>query len=450
LALIISRSALLITIITISTLIGGIFVINQINPSFKVDSALLSDFKVIDKEVDPQDYSKRGNMGIDQDTCCGHVDVTAPTIISSPPSNSIVLAGSKISLEIIDDNPFYDNEADEVLFHWEGQSNDSLVDLDKDFSYEVTTPSENGTFTLYVYAGDAEGNWDSAIFHYIVIPAGNPPTVNFVNPSTNNETLTGMYEFRVSVTDDYGPLTVKMQIDSGANPSMFYNEASDYYYRSVNVSELTNGYHWFKVTAVDIDVENNKVTKEIDFTVIGGQEFALVSDPPEWDLSRSDLPINLSDYLGEDKFSDYVAESADIFFEVAVKDDKGIAAVDFIVYVIDGFDPSSGSLNLSNTQKKLTQSLSQSGSDGDWLLFNYTWDSALFSDGFYLCEFEVQDTDEVANHLYIRVVLEIDNVEEQLTGFPNDQGSSGFLLIPGMLALFVSVRIIIWKRKSEV
>lgn len=451
LSLKLSRTILLITVIIISTFIGGIFVLKATVPSFQIKNFVISNLDNDENNTIPQNYTRRG---VEQfDACCGHTDVNGPSIKSSPKDNSFVLAGATIKLIIQDDNPFNDFKTTQVLYHWDNdQSNTTLSDPDENLVYEVIISNDNGPYVLYVYAVDYDENWSSATLHFTVVPAGDPPTLDLVAPSASNETLNGterngMFVFLTNVTDDFGPINVKMQIDSGATPAMVYNESSGYYYQSTNISEITNGYHWLKVTAFDVDEEHNTVTKEIDFTIIGGLEEAIVSDPPEWDTSISDLPENISDYVEAGNFLDYEAETDDITFKIGAKDDRGIAAVDFTVYTLNSFDNSTGETDTSDTTKLLTQSLSQSESDGDWGIYEYTWESISYSDNYYLCEFDIQDNDEVANHLYIRVVLETDNIATPTADMGG--GAPGFLLLPVILTLIGSVRIISWRRRKR-
>ncbi len=443
-----SRAVLLIAMIVISTFIGGIFVINLTNPSIRVNYAISSnsDNDELNKVI-LQNYSRRGIEEIDDIACCMHTDVTAPSVNCVPYNNSIVLAGTTIDLTVWDDNPFYSNIAERIFYHWnKDQSNTTIENTEGKYAFKIAVPDNNGTNILYFYAEDSFFNFASFRYIFEVFAAGDPPTIDFIDPSASDETLTGMYVFRVNVTDDFGPIDAKIQIDSGAKLAMDYNETSGYYYRSYNVSELTNGFHWLNVIAVD---SMNTVTDKIRLNIVGGQETVVVSDPPEWDPSKSDLPENLSASIKAGNFLDYNAESGEISFKVAIKDDKGVAAVDFTVYTIDNFDNSTGEFDKSDTELA-PQSLSKSGSDGTWDIYQYTWDSTTSSDNYYLCEFEVQDTDEVANRMFIRILLEIDNVEDIETGFPTDgESSTGLLLIPGVLALIGSARIIIWRRRNH-
>ncbi|MHA2224063.1 MAG: hypothetical protein ACXAC8_02590 [Candidatus Hodarchaeales archaeon] len=442
-----SRTILIFLIITFSCFIGGIFTIQTITPSLQVENVQILNLNSdgINFPVSQNDKMP-GIMEINQDSCCGHVDVTAPTIkLLSPIDGSSNPGGTTIELEVTDDNLFYEFAAQSVEYRWDNdQSNTTLMYNPSGTppgptNFEVVLPSCNRTYVLYVYAGDFSSNWAVATFSFTVTTICLPPIIEFVTPSAENETLTGMNEFRVDVTEDHGLLSVQMQIDGGAKLTMNYNETSGYYYRSSNVSQLTNGNHTLKVIAIDVDEDQHTVTKEIGFTVTGGLETALISNPPEWDSSLSNLPANLS----ED------AESGDIFFKIAVKDDVEIAAVDFTIYVLDNFDPINDEPDISDARKEVSLSLSQSGSDSEWGLYEYTWNSTKSSDSYYFCEFHIQDTDEVANHLFIFIILETDNVEDQSTGDSNGQGSSGFLILPMILALLASVQIISKNRRKE-
>jgi hypothetical protein len=192
---------------------------------------------------------------------------------------------------------------------------------------------------------------------------------------------------------------------------MSYNETSGYYDIYFDVSSLPTGYHhWLVVIATDLDGEQHTVSEEIEFTVIGGIVDIVGGDPPEWDPDASVLPENVSSYIDDDNLLDYEEEVGDVYFKVVVSDEIGIAVVDFTVYALDDFDNSTGEFELSDARVELTESLSQSGSDGDWLIYEYTWDSTSSLDKFYLCKFEIQDEDTITNRLIIRIVLEIDNI----------------------------------------
>jgi hypothetical protein len=311
-----------------------------------------------------------------------------------------------------------------------------------------------GTYVLYVYAEDNDDNWSSAIFSFTVTLTYDPPTVEIIFPSASNQTLTEMKFFSANVNDDNGIFEVKIQIDSvldgvryeGRTYPMSYNETSSYHDIYFNVSSLLNGYHWLVVIATDLDGDQHIVTKEIDFTVIGGIEGLVGGDSPEWDPDRSVLPENVSDYIADDIFLDYEAEVGDIFFEVAISDEIGIASVDFAVYALDDFDNSTGDFELSEARLELSQPLNQSESDGDWLMYEYTWDSTESLDNYYLCKFEIQDEDTITNRLIISIVLETDNVltPQVLTDFE----TPGFEVEIILLALSSLVLIVpLIKRK---
>ncbi|MFX1286327.1 MAG: hypothetical protein ACFFB5_22020 [Promethearchaeota archaeon] len=433
------HTMLLTSVIAIFFLIGGVFVIKTSVHFFPIDSSI--DSNLISNEANkviPQNYTRREVMNVQQDACCGHTDTTPPTIqINSPANNSFVLGGTIIDLKIFDDNPFYDYEAKQVLYRWgTDQSNTTL-----DSPHNVVISNDIGTYVLYVYAEDNDDNWGSAIFSFTVTLTYNPPTIEIIFPSTSNQTLTGMKLFSANVNDDNGILDVKIQIDvvvdgvryPGRTYPMYYNETSSYYDMNFNVSSLTNGYHWLVTIATDLDGEQHIVTKEIDFTVIGGIGVIVGGDPPEWDQIQSVLPKNVSKYIEEDKFSDYEAEVGDVYFKLVVSDEVGIAAVDLTVYALDDFDNSTGEFELGDARIELSESLSQIGTNGNWLIYEYTWDSTSSLDNYYLCKFEIQDEDTITNRLIISIVLEIDNVvDDQPTV---DFGSPGFEVEILILAL---------------
>jgi hypothetical protein len=162
---------------------------------------------------------------------------------------------------------------------------------------------------------------------------------------------------------------------------------------------------------IDIDENQHTVNEKIEFTVVGGQEGPTVSDPPEWSESRSDLPENLSAYVEAGNLNDYEPVSGDIYFEVAVKDDRQITAVGIKIQIVKDFDPVTGEPDLGRVVEDT--SMSDTGTDGAWSLYDYSWGSTEEADNYYLCEIDVQDDDTVANHLYIRILIQVDNVEDE-------------------------------------
>lgn len=430
---------LLITIITISAYIGGLFIIGIAADSSNGGNRDIYDDLIITEE------SQGKVKDIQQDACCGHTDTTPPSIqLASPANNSFTPGGTTIRISIIDNNPFDDNKATDVRYHWgTDSSNTTLEESDEDFIYKVDLPTTEGKYLLYVYAGDRSGNWNSAVFGFTAIGAvTNPPTIDFITPSTSNETLEGLYLFQVSVTDDLGLLEVKAQIDRRASQLMTYDDASGYYYYLYNVSKLFIGTHWLNVTATDIDDDQHIIREKIDFFVLEGEEKPVVEkkDPPEWSLSYSDLPENLT----EVEPSDYKAESDDIYFMVAVKDDNGISSVTFTVYALDDYDPSTDEPDSNGARKELSVSLSSSGNIEEWITYEYTWDSTTSIDSYYLCEFEIQDADEIAHQMYIRVVLETDNVLDKPSSV-DFGGAPGFemeIILIGLISWVLIITLI--------
>ncbi|MFX0085457.1 MAG: hypothetical protein ACFFAU_07260 [Candidatus Hodarchaeota archaeon] len=408
-----ARTSLFVIVILVISYIGGIIVINVVIPSIQMNSTRrISENNERINEASYPESVKRDLLNID-DGCCGHVDTTPPVIsLPYPPFQSIVLAGTTIEVMITDDNPMY--KMSQILYHWDTDlSNTTLTAEDPtkdDLIYEMSVTDEVGIQTLYVYGVDYSGNWASKDFTFTVVLTMNPPVINFIAPSISNESLTGTQVFIVNVTDDLGLVEVKMQVDSGAKLPLTFNESSLLFYRSYNVSMLTNGQHLLKVTAIDVDHQQHTVTESIGFTVYGGQVEAIVSNPPEWDPNRSDLPENMSIYIVEGNLSNYIAETGEIYFKIAVTDDLGIAVVDFIVYALNDFDPNTNEPDISNARTELTESLTLSSSDENWEIYEYTWDSTVSLDNYYICMFEIQDTDEIANRLVIRILLEVDNV----------------------------------------
>lgn len=434
-----TRTLLLITIIIISAFIGGLFALKILAPPLQETvSNSAFDNSVMNNDI-PENYSKKGFMAID-DACCGHTDTTPPTIqLSSHTDKTTILGGTAIQLFIDDDNPFYDNKASEVLYHWNDDiSNTTLTAPEEGFIYEVVPPMVVGTHVLYLYAVDGSDNWASSVFSFTVTSDFDPPTIEFISPSAN-ENLTGMYVFRVNVTDDVGILEVKMRIDTGASYPMSHNLTSGFYERSYNASKfLINGDHNLYITVWDEDSVQHITTESSKFTVFGGLTEAIVSDPPEWDPSKSSLPENISDYIEAGNLESYKAESGEISFKIAVKDDLEIATVDFTIYELDDYDPSTDQPDISDARVELITSLNKTGSDGDWGIYEYSWDSTSATDSYYLCQFGVQDTDEETNILSIEIILQVRNIGDRSSV---DFGGPGFELEIVVLTLFSLILI---------
>ncbi|MFX0208252.1 MAG: hypothetical protein ACFFDT_19865 [Candidatus Hodarchaeota archaeon] len=329
--------------------------------------------------------------------------------------------------------------------------NDTDGDNIHEFSWNTLADPENSYHYFTITSWDMDGHKEIYDFWLQIdnIPSGNPPAASFISPSSSNQPLTGMYRFQVNAMDDNGIVSVMMQIDDQARLVMNYNTSSGFYERIYNVSSLMDGHHWITVNVTDVDDNQHMITILIDFTVFGGQIGPIISAPPEWNPSKSILPENLTDYVQQGKYLEYNPESGDIYFKIAVKDDNGIAGVNFRVYIAEDFDSATGEPTMDDVRLILEEGLGQSGIDGDWALYEHKWDSATSSDNFYVCEFDVQDMDTIAHHLYIRIVIETDNTEEEAPKPPS--------LIPGfeiasLLLVFASWIITrdLIKRKKEI
>lgn len=161
-----NRTILLISVIAISTFIGGIFVTQLVAPSFLINKATIPNLDNTQvNEAIPQNYTKRGSLNVGQDSCCGHVDYLPPTIrLLSPPNNVTILDDTTINLHVRDNNLFYDYEPKEVTYRWDTDtSNTTLED-----PYDLDLSTDNGPVVLYVYAVDFSGNWASAVFYFRV------------------------------------------------------------------------------------------------------------------------------------------------------------------------------------------------------------------------------------------------------------------------------------------
>lgn len=291
-----------------------------------------------------------------------------------------------------------------------------LTDPDTDdiyeFEWNTLGESENSIHFFTITVWDMDGH--KVIYGFWLqvdnIRPGNPPSIEIISPSTENETLTGFFTFQVKVTDDQGIESVKMQIGQGPTYTMDFNPSTTYYEYTHDITTEVNGYRILNITVVDIDENQHTEHKKIGFTVIGGQEGPTVSDPPEWNPSLSNLPENLSDYVVTGNLVDYEPVSGNIYFKVAVKDDRKITTVDLRIYIIEDFNPSTGEPDLGNVI--LDKPMNQIGLETGWALYDYTWDSTENADEYYLCMIDVQDDDTTVNHLYITISLQTDNVED--------------------------------------
>ncbi|MFX1517523.1 MAG: Ig-like domain-containing protein [Promethearchaeota archaeon] len=327
-----------------------------------------------------------------------------------------------------------------------------LNDTDSDDIYEYNWNTlgeeENSIHYFTITVWDMDGHKVIYDFYLQVdnLRPGNPPTITIISPSTASQTLSGSYTFEVEVIDDLGIQSVKMQIDQGPMYSMTYNPTTGYYERTHDLSNEINGDRILNITVVDIDENQHTEHEKIGFTVEGGLEGPTVSDPPEWSEGRSDLPINLSDFIEAGNLNDYEPVVGDIYFKVAIKDDLRITAVDIKIKIVDDFDPVTGEPDLGRTVEDT--SMDEAGTDAEWSLYEYSWDSTAEADDHYLCEIDVQDNDTVVNHLYISILIQTDNVEDTA---PVIGGASGFefeILILSLTSLYLITTLLKRKRKK--
>jgi len=327
--------------------------------------------------------------------------------------------------------------------------NDTDGDDIYEFEWNTLGETENSVHPFTITVWDMDGHKVIYGFYLQVdnIRPGYPPTVNIIFPDTEGKTLEGFQTFQVQVNDDLGIQSVKMQIDQGPMYFMTYNPENGYYERMHDLKNEVNGYRILNITVIDIDENQHTIQEKIGFIVVGGQEGPTVSNPPEWNHYRSDLPENLSDYVDAGNLNEYDPVTGDINFKIAAKDDLQITSVGFTVYIIEDFDPSTGEPDLGSIIEDTT--MGYTGIDSGWLIFEHTWDSTDTADDYYLCEIDVQDNDTVANHLYIRIALQVDNVED--TGdAPAIGGIPGFefkILIFSLSSMYLVAALI--KRKKD-
>ncbi|UCG00947.1 MAG: hypothetical protein JSW11_15185 [Candidatus Heimdallarchaeota archaeon] len=316
--------------------------------------------------------------------------------------------------------------------------NDTDSDDIYEFNWNTLGETENSIHFFTITVWDMDGH--KVIYDFFLqvdnIRPGNPPTVNIISPGAVGETLTGSYKFEVEVIDDLGIQSVKMQIDQGPMYTMTYNDGTGYYERTHDLTKEINGDRILNITIIDIDENQHTVYEKIGFIVVGGQEGPTVSNPPEWSPSRSDLPENISDYVAEGRLNEYDPVAGDIYFEIATKDDLELTSVVFKANVIDDFDPTTGEPDIGRNVEDTV--MGYTGSEAGWHMFEHTWDSTDIADDYYLCEIDVQDNDTKVNHLFIRIILQVDNIED--TGdAPVIGGAPGFefeILIFSLISVY--------------
>lgn len=324
--------------------------------------------------------------------------------------------------------------------------NDTDDDNIFEFNWNTLGEAENSVHFFTITVWDMDGHKVIYDFYLQVdnVRPGIPPTIDVISPSAVGETLTGSFTFEVEVIDDLGIQSVKMQIDQGPMYTMTYNDVTGYYERTHDLTKEVNGDRILNITVVDIDENQHTEHEKIGFTVIGGQEGPTVSDPPEWSSSRSNLPENLSDYVEGGNLIDYDPVSGDIDFEVAVKDDRQITTVGFKVQIVEDFDPVTGEPDLGSIVENTD--MDEAGTDAGWSMYEYSWDSTGSADNYYLCEIDVQDDDTVVNHLYILILIQVDNVEDTAPAI----GAPGFefeVLLFSLTSMYLVATLIRRKRK---
>ncbi|MHA1168023.1 MAG: Ig-like domain-containing protein [Candidatus Hodarchaeales archaeon] len=334
--------------------------------------------------------------------------------------------------------------------------NDENADGVYEFNWYTMDEWENSVHYFTVTAWDIEGH--KTIYGWWLevdnTPEGNPPVVEVVSPVNNSE-ITGDYLFQVNATDDIGVVSVKMKIDSGADMIMAYNPATGYYERQYNVSELLNGPHVIHYTVIDADENQHTVSIDVNITVTGGQTEVVEGEVPEWNATLSVLPDNIADYVQSGTFLDYQAESGEIYFKIAARDDIGIADVIFRVYTLNNFnpatltsfDPTTYEPSPSDISIELEEQMQAAGTDGTWEFYEYTWNSTTKADFYYVCEIEIQDSDSGGSHsLYIRLILETDNFKDEA---PPSFGVPGFEFPLLVLSLVFATIIPVFRKKRS-
>jgi hypothetical protein len=118
--------------------------------------------------------------------CCGHVDVTGPSILLiSPENNSNNPIGTILDFDVTDDNPMEDFKPEQVLYQW----NHEVINTTFISPYDLILPDIPGSYILTVFAKDVQGNWSMLKFRFTVVPS--ILSILLLSPSNNTVNIGG-------------------------------------------------------------------------------------------------------------------------------------------------------------------------------------------------------------------------------------------------------------------
>ncbi len=301
-----------------------------------------------------------------------------------------------------------------------------------EYSVDVSNTLINGTHEFIVIVRDLDSSQnilfetiDFEIIDSTVIPTTDPPQLWFITPAHSGDTITsGIYTFSVSVTDDIGVDSVKMQVDDGVFIDMVYNTANSLWELEYDLSTLEAGSHLITYEVVDSDADVHTIQESMSIII----DNSAVSQP----LYQNVLPGNFTN-------ADDII-SGDVTFSIEVQDEDGISGVNIEIYTVTGVDPADvnapGDVDLSDIRvlSGYPKNMDFNSTDGDWSIYTDTWDTSNVPSGIYLVSITVADDGDFQSSITIQMLLIVksDSIDDSpfgdIPGFPIEFVGLIFLL----------------------
>ncbi|MHA1777031.1 MAG: hypothetical protein DRO88_03805 [Promethearchaeia archaeon] len=176
--------------------------------------------------------------------------------------------------------------------------------------YEITWDTwkeeENSWHLFSITVWDMEGH--KTIVYYSLqvdnLHPGVEPFIEIISPATSGEKLQGFYTFEVNITDDWGISSVQGRIDERVEEDLVFNNITQLWEYTYDITSLIHGTHNFTVRVIDVDEEQHIREVSIDFFVDKLPKIEFISP------SENGLVL-----------------SGEITFTVNVTDDEGIQLV---------------------------------------------------------------------------------------------------------------------------
>ncbi len=322
-----------------------------------------------------------------------------------------------------------------------------------EFRYNTQVEPENEDRWLVIQAYDLDGHQTEIIMQFKIdnLPAGNPPVVSIVSPTTGsifNASTTPTVLFEVEATDDNGISSIQGQIDGRTSIDMIYNDATGYYEFTQDITNLLNGTHEFTVTVIDVDDADtsgggdgqHSVSQSIEFTTFTEIDPSNFFAPEVQNIFPSNL-TSATDII-----------SGDLTFSLELRDDIGIEAVSVTLgtatdYTNISITPNPESVNFQNFQivSGFPQNMDLIGTDEDgWATYEVSFDTTTTTNGFYIVYIEVGDSDPIQHQLEIHSIILINNEASEnpfaeIPGFP----------IPLLLLGIATTSFMIYRKKMR-